>query len=75
VDPIQPPIQWVLGALSPSVKQPECEADHSSRSNAEGMCGAIPPLPEQVFMTWSHSWLSTRTTLTSPLDTYNINHL
>jgi hypothetical protein len=25
----QPPIQWVPGALSPGVKQPGCEADHS----------------------------------------------
>jgi hypothetical protein len=27
--PTQPPIQWVLGALSPGVKRPEREADHS----------------------------------------------
>jgi hypothetical protein len=27
--PIQPPIQWVSGALSLGVKQPVCEADHS----------------------------------------------
>jgi hypothetical protein len=26
--PSQPPIQWVLGALSPEVKQPGCDAAH-----------------------------------------------
>jgi hypothetical protein len=31
----QPPIQWVPGALSPEVKWPGREADHSSLSNAE----------------------------------------
>jgi hypothetical protein len=31
----QPPIQWVPGALSPGVKQPDREADHSR-----------PPSPE-----------------------------
>jgi hypothetical protein len=31
----QPPIQWVLGAFSPGVKQPGCEVDHSPPTNAE----------------------------------------
>jgi hypothetical protein len=31
----QPPIQWVRGALSPGVKWPGREADHSSPSSAE----------------------------------------
>jgi hypothetical protein len=31
----QPPIQWVLGALSPGVKRPGREADHSPPINAE----------------------------------------
>jgi hypothetical protein len=31
----QPPIQWVLGALSLGVKRPEREADHSLPSSAE----------------------------------------
>jgi hypothetical protein len=31
----QPPIQWVLGALSPGVKGPWREADHSPPTNAE----------------------------------------
>jgi hypothetical protein len=31
----QPPIQWVLGALSPGVKRLGREADHSSLASAE----------------------------------------
>jgi hypothetical protein len=43
--PTQPSIQYVLGALSPGVKQPGREADHSPPSIA-GLKngGAIPPL-------------------------------
>jgi hypothetical protein len=33
--PTQPPIQWVTGAVSPGVKLPRCEADHSPPSSAE----------------------------------------
>jgi hypothetical protein len=33
--PTQPPIQWVLGALSPEVKRPGREADHSQPISAE----------------------------------------
>jgi hypothetical protein len=33
--PTQPPIQWVPGALSPGVKQPGREADHSPPTGAE----------------------------------------
>jgi hypothetical protein len=33
--PTQPPIQWVSGFISPGVKQPGREADHSPRSSAE----------------------------------------
>jgi hypothetical protein len=33
--PIQPPIQWVPGALSLGVKRPVREADHSPPSSAE----------------------------------------
>jgi hypothetical protein len=32
---IQPPIQWVTGALSLRVKRPGREADHSPPSSAE----------------------------------------
>jgi hypothetical protein len=31
----QPPIVWVLGVLSPEVKHPGCEADHSPPSSTE----------------------------------------
>jgi hypothetical protein len=31
----QPPIQWVPGALSPGVKRPGREADHSPQTSAE----------------------------------------
>jgi len=33
--PSQPPSQWVLGAISPEVKRPGREADHSPPSSAE----------------------------------------
>jgi len=33
--PTQPPIQWVLGALSSGVKQLEHEADHTPLSSAK----------------------------------------
>jgi hypothetical protein len=48
--PIQPPIQWVLGALSPGVKQLGHEAAHSPPCSAKvKKGGAILPLP-YVFM-------------------------
>jgi hypothetical protein len=51
--PTQPPIQWVLEALSLGVKQPGHEADHSPllvpRSR---MCGAVPPLAQYIFTEW-----------------------
>jgi hypothetical protein len=31
----QPPIQWVPGALSPGVKRPRREADHSPAASAK----------------------------------------
>jgi hypothetical protein len=33
--PTQPPIHWVPGALSPGIKRPGREADHSPPSSAE----------------------------------------
>jgi hypothetical protein len=33
--PTRPPIQWVPGALSPEVKQPGREVDHSPPTSAE----------------------------------------
>jgi hypothetical protein len=46
--PTQPPIQWVPGALSPRLKRPVCEADHSSPPSAEVKntwnYNSIPPI-------------------------------
>jgi hypothetical protein len=43
--PTQPPVQWVLGALSPGVKQHGHEADHSLPSSAKiKNGGAMSPL-------------------------------
>jgi hypothetical protein len=42
----QPPIRWIPGTLSPGIKQPGREADHSPASSAEVKNGeAIPALP------------------------------
>jgi hypothetical protein len=35
MEPTQFPIQWVRGALSPGVKRPGREADHSPPTSAE----------------------------------------
>jgi len=35
VGPTQPPIQWVLGVLSPGVKQQRLGADHSHPSSVK----------------------------------------
>jgi hypothetical protein len=35
--PKNPPVNWVLGALSPGVKWPRREADHSPPASAEVM--------------------------------------
>jgi hypothetical protein len=43
----QPPIQWVLGALSLGVKLLTTHLHLVSRSRT---CGVIPPLPQYVFM-------------------------
>jgi hypothetical protein len=49
--PTQSPIQWVLG-LFPWIKRPGHEADHSHLVSRLRMRGAIPPLPQYVFMAW-----------------------
>jgi hypothetical protein len=43
LEPTQPPIQWVLGALSPGVKRTEHEADYS------------PPTSIEVKKTWMYT--------------------
>jgi hypothetical protein len=47
--PTQSAIQWVPEVLTPRVKLPGREADHSPQSSAE-VKNAIPPLPK------SSSW-------------------
>jgi hypothetical protein len=46
--PTQPPIRWMLGALSVGVKRPGCEADHLSPSTAkfknEWSCTSTPTI-------------------------------
>jgi hypothetical protein len=42
--PTQPPIQWVMGALSPGVKRPGREADHS------------PPTSSEIKNTWIYTF-------------------
>jgi hypothetical protein len=51
---IKPPLRGVPEVLSPGVKQPRLEADHSPSSSAGllKMCGTIPPFPMS-------SWLGT----------------
>jgi hypothetical protein len=44
--PTQPPIQWVPAVLSPGVKRPGCEADHS------------PPSSVEVKNAWSYTSIS-----------------
>jgi hypothetical protein len=44
--PTQTPIHWVPGAISPDVKPPGLEANHSPQSSAEVKNdGVIPPFP------------------------------
>jgi hypothetical protein len=53
LDSTQSPIQWVLGALSPGVKRPLLEANHSSRSSAEVKnAWSYTSIHPNVFMAW-----------------------
>jgi hypothetical protein len=50
--PTQPPVQWVLGAISPGVKRTGRETDHPPTSTAEFKNGGdVPPLPHMS--SWS----------------------
>jgi hypothetical protein len=63
----QPPIHWVPGALSPWVKRPSREADHSAPTSAEvKKSGSIHPLPYAP--SWQGAYLrylSTGTTISN----------
>jgi hypothetical protein len=51
--PTQPPIQWVPKALTVEVKWPGREVDYSPVwCRDQRMSGAIPLLPQYVFMVW-----------------------
>jgi hypothetical protein len=52
LEPTQPPIQWVPGALSLGVKRPGCEAEHSPPSSAEVNAWSYTSTPQYVFMAW-----------------------
>jgi len=68
--PMQPPIQWVPGTLSPGVKLSRREADHSHLVPKSRMCGDTPPFPEYAFIAWylvKKGEKSTGTTLSLPL--------
>jgi len=48
--PTQPPIQWVSGTVLPAVKRPEPEGDQLQLVPRLKMCGALLPLPQNVFI-------------------------
>jgi hypothetical protein len=49
----QPPIRWVPRGLSPGVKGPEMEADHSPKSSAEvENAWSYTSTPQYAFMVW-----------------------
>jgi hypothetical protein len=51
--PTQPPIQWVLGALSLGIKRPGVKlTTHLHLVLRSRMPGAVPPLPQYAIMTW-----------------------
>jgi hypothetical protein len=53
---LQPPVQWVPGALSPAVKRPGREADNSTSLSAEFKYGgAVPPFPRTSL--WHSAYL------------------
>jgi hypothetical protein len=64
VGPIQPPIQWMSGIISPGVKRPGPEADHSPPSRPEVKNGeSIPPSLRIFFHGIMLNQLSAGTTL------------
>jgi hypothetical protein len=49
--PTQPPIQWIMEALSTGVKWPGCEADHSAPSSAKVKnAWSYTSTPPHIFM-------------------------
>jgi len=65
----QPPIQWLIGALTLGVKWPGCEADHSPLPSAKVKnAWSYTSTPLYVFIAWC---LVKGTTL--PLPTHTMN--
>jgi len=55
LEPTQPPIQWVTGALFPQVKWLGCEANHSPPISAKVKnVWSYTSTPQYVFMAWWH---------------------
>jgi hypothetical protein len=53
MEPTQPPIQWVPGALSSGVKQPGHEADHTPPSSADVKNARnYTSTPQYAFVAW-----------------------
>jgi hypothetical protein len=50
--PTQPLIQWIPGAFSLGVKQLGMKLTTYLHLVLKSVCGAIPPLPQYVFMVW-----------------------
>jgi hypothetical protein len=56
--PTQPPVYWVTGVLSPRVKRPGSEAEHSPKSFAEDQnAWNNSSAPVDVFMAQGHFYL------------------
>jgi hypothetical protein len=59
---VHPPVQWVPGVLSPGIKLPGCEPDHSLPPSAEDRYAWCPASTSPT-SSWRGSWLSTRKAL------------
>jgi hypothetical protein len=63
LEPTQPPIQWVPGAISLGLKRPGREADHSPPRSAEVKEWVELYLHSHITPSWRGAQLSTGTTL------------
>jgi len=51
--PTHPPNQWALGTVTPEVKWPGHEGDHSAKSSAKvNKAWSYIPTPQYIFMVW-----------------------
>jgi len=74
--PTQPPVQWMLMALSPRVKWSGLEADHSHPSSAEvkkeWSCSSTPCMFSQCVEEWLY-FTSSSVFDVKFTDSYNLN--